>query len=81
MGKRRSAAKKKSPYKIGDKVLFYWKAKCGTITAIRASISQFGTTYDVTVEDAAGKLYFIYSGLIDELVSRDSIGGAADGFL
>lgn len=81
MGKRRTAAKKQSPFKIGDHVSFYWKTKQGTITAIRASISQFGTAYDVTVQDSAGKLYFIYSGLIDELVDRDSIGGAADGFL
>ena len=73
MGKRRTAAKKQSPFKLGDHVSFYWKTKQGTITAIRASISQFGTAYDITVKDPKGKLYFIYSGLIDEILSREEV--------
>lgn len=73
MGKRRTAAKRQSPFKLGDHVSFYWKTKQGTITAIRASISQFGTTYDITVKDSQGKLYFIYSGLIDEILSREEV--------
>ena len=81
MGKRRSAAKKKSPYKLGDVVSFYWKSKQGIITAIRPSISKFGTTYDVTVKDSKGKLYFIYSGLIDEITSRKQSGGITNEYL
>lgn len=70
MGKRRTSAKKQSPFKLGDQVSFYWKTKQGTITAIRASISQFGTAYDITVKDAQGKLYFLYSGLIDGILAE-----------
>lgn len=72
MGKRRTAAKKQSPFKLGDEVSFYWNTKRGTIVAVRASMSQFGTCYDVTVKDSQDKLYFIYGGLIDEILERRS---------